>query len=80
MESRFQSRLFRPRKSVGCAKRKKRVPCGCQKVGGEGGCTDIIYLSAGSECPHCGMAALAENSPGVVTCPICGYGTNRPVT
>jgi len=80
MESAFKSRLFRPRKSEGCAKRRAKVACDCQKTGGEGERCDVIYVTAGMECPFCGMGTLKEESPGKVVCPICGYGTNRPVT
>lgn len=68
--------LFRPPK-----KPSLRDPCPCLPST-RSGCRNrtVVYVAAGSECPHCHLATLREEPGGEIRCPVCGYGTHRPVT
>jgi hypothetical protein len=73
--------LFKPRKPL--AERPVfRKPCPCLPAT-KSGCREratVVLLAAGMECPHCHLASLLEREGNLILCPICGYGTHRPVT
>ncbi|MGC8724148.1 MAG: hypothetical protein ACP5VF_09800 [Acidobacteriota bacterium] len=71
------SSLFRPRSEC---RRPARVrkPCPCPK--NSDSCRTVVMLAAGMECPFCHLAPLREEAGGMIACPVCGYGTHRPVT
>jgi hypothetical protein len=69
---RFKTR----KKSAGACRRRVKASCGS----GSAACRTVVYLSPGMECPNCHMATLEKADQGPVACPICGYGTHRPVT
>ncbi len=58
---------------------RSRGACPCTQSRA-GGCRKTVFLVAGMECPHCHFARLGQTEPGELRCPICGYGTHRPVT
>jgi hypothetical protein len=69
---RFKAR----KKSAGACRRRIKASCGS----GAAACRTVVYLTPGMECPNCHMATLEKADQGPVACPICGYGTHRPVT
>ena len=70
--------LFKPRGQRKAAPRFRK-PCPCPPSRGSG-CSSVVFLAAGMECPHCRLASLAEGEGNEIRCPVCGYGTHRPVT
>ncbi len=68
---------FKPRKKTAGACRR-RVKSGCASP--ESACRTIVTLTPGTECPNCRLANLEKVEGRKVVCPVCGYGTHRPVT
>jgi hypothetical protein len=71
------SSIFKPRPSS-TKGRRFRKPCPCAKTSDS--CQTVEMLAVGQKCPHCGLDRLRLVEGGEVRCPICGYGTHRPVT
>jgi hypothetical protein len=68
--------IFKPRPpSKG---RRFRKPCPCQRATDP--CSTVEMVSVGQDCPHCGLEKLRLIEGSEVRCPICGFGTHRPVT
>ncbi|MEW5763556.1 MAG: hypothetical protein ACOYXN_03685 [Acidobacteriota bacterium] len=81
MTSKDSRPLFKPRKPLS-SRPVFRKPCPCLPAT-RSGCPEkqtLVFLAAGMECPHCHLASLAEREGALIQCPICGYGTHRPVT
>ncbi len=77
MSAEHLSVRFKPRKKTAGACRR-RVKASCASA--ESTCRTIVYLTPGAECPNCRLANLEKAEGGKVACPVCGYGTHRPVT
>lgn len=81
MTSKVPRPLFKPRKPLS-HRPVFRKPCPCPPAS-KFGCPErrsVVFLAAGMECPYCHLASLEEREDNLIVCPVCGYGTHRPVT